>query len=55
MAADADDVTYDARAPIVALRDEVGKVVVGQEGTLSGLVAATCCSRACPAWPRPWW
>jgi MoxR-like ATPase len=29
-----------ARAPIHALRDEVGKVVVGQEGTLSGLVAA---------------
>ena len=28
------------RAPILALRDEVGKVVVGQEGTLSGLVAA---------------
>jgi len=35
-AADADD----ARGPILALRDEVGKVVVGQEGTLSGLVAA---------------
>ena len=31
---------HDARAPIHALRDEVGKVVVGQEGTLSGLVAA---------------
>ncbi|UDY37140.1 AAA family ATPase [Dermatobacter hominis] len=30
----------DPRAAIVALRDEVGKVVVGQEGTLSGLVAA---------------
>ncbi len=30
----------DARAPIHALRDEVSKVVVGQEGTLSGLVAA---------------
>jgi MoxR-like ATPase len=30
----------DTRAPIHALRDEVGKVVVGQEGTLSGLVAA---------------
>jgi MoxR-like ATPase len=28
------------RAAILALRDEVGKVVVGQEGTLSGLVAA---------------
>jgi MoxR-like ATPase len=28
------------RAPIIALRDEVAKVVVGQEGTLSGLVAA---------------
>ena len=30
----------DVRAPFVALRDEVGKVVVGQEGVLSGLVAA---------------
>src|SRR5437763_4025351 len=30
----------DHRGPILALRDEVGKVVVGQEGTLSGLVAA---------------
>jgi MoxR-like ATPase len=30
----------DARGPILALRDEVAKVVVGQEGTLSGLVAA---------------
>ncbi len=30
----------DTRAPILALREEVGKVVVGQEGTLSGLVAA---------------
>jgi MoxR-like ATPase len=30
----------DVRGPILALRDEVGKVVVGQEGTLSGLVAA---------------
>jgi MoxR-like ATPase len=30
----------DARAPILALRDEVAKVVVGQEGTLSGLVSA---------------
>jgi MoxR-like ATPase len=29
-----------ARGPILALRDEVAKVVVGQEGTLSGLVAA---------------
>jgi MoxR-like ATPase len=32
--------TGDARGPILALRDEVAKVVVGQEGTLSGLVAA---------------
>src|SRR3954454_5134589 len=31
---------FDPRGPILALRDEVGKVVVGQEGTLSGLVAA---------------
>jgi len=30
----------DQRGPILALRDEVAKVVVGQEGTLSGLVAA---------------
>src|SRR3954471_2091398 len=30
----------DPRAPILALRDEIGKVVVGQEGTLSGMVAA---------------
>ena len=30
----------DPRRPILALRDEVAKVVVGQEGTLSGLVAA---------------
>ncbi|HEY2814478.1 MAG TPA: MoxR family ATPase [Acidimicrobiales bacterium] len=32
--------TFGARGPILALRDEVAKVVVGQEGTLSGLVAA---------------
>ena len=30
----------DARAAVLALRAEIGKVVVGQEGTLSGLVAA---------------
>jgi MoxR-like ATPase len=30
----------DARGPLLALRDEIGKVVVGQEGTLSGLVSA---------------
>lgn len=30
----------DPREAILALRDEIGKVVVGQEGTLSGLVAA---------------
>src|ERR1041385_8560849 len=30
----------DRRGPLLAVRDEVGKVVVGQEGTLSGLVAA---------------
>ena len=41
-AAEPDEVAgeADARGPILALRDEVGKVVVGQEGTLSGLVAA---------------
>jgi MoxR-like ATPase len=32
--------SLDGRGPILALRDEVAKVVVGQEGTLSGLVAA---------------
>jgi MoxR-like ATPase len=30
----------DPRAAILALRDEVSKVIVGQEGTMSGLVAA---------------
>jgi MoxR-like ATPase len=30
----------DPRAAVLALRDEVGKVIVGQEGILSGLVAA---------------
>ncbi|MEJ5256505.1 MAG: MoxR family ATPase [Acidimicrobiales bacterium] len=30
----------DPRGPILALREEVGKVVVGQDGTLSGLVVA---------------
>jgi MoxR-like ATPase len=30
----------DPRAAVLAVRDEVGKVVVGQEGTLSGLVTA---------------
>jgi len=30
----------DPRVPIEALRDEIAKVVVGQEGTLSGIVAA---------------
>jgi MoxR-like ATPase len=39
MAVDAEP-SLDARGPILALRDEVAKVVVGQEGTLSGLVAA---------------
>jgi MoxR-like ATPase len=32
--------TPDPRTAVLALRDEIGKVVVGQEGTLSGLVAA---------------
>ncbi|MDQ3462783.1 MAG: MoxR family ATPase [Actinomycetota bacterium] len=32
--------TGDPRAAVLALREEVAKVVVGQEGTLSGLVAA---------------
>src|SRR5947208_5748945 len=35
-----EDAADDRRGPILALRDEVAKVVVGQEGTLSGLVAA---------------
>jgi MoxR-like ATPase len=30
----------ETRLPVLALRDEVGKVVVGQDGVLSGLVAA---------------
>jgi len=30
----------DPRAAVLAIREEVGKVVVGQEGTLSGLVTA---------------
>ena len=30
----------DPRTPILALREEIAKVVVGQEGTLSGVVAA---------------
>jgi MoxR-like ATPase len=30
----------DPRSAVLAVRDEVGKVVVGQEGTLSGLVTA---------------
>jgi MoxR-like ATPase len=30
----------DARARVMALRDEVGKVVVGQDGVVSGLIAA---------------
>ena len=30
----------EPRAAVLALRDEVGKVVVGQDGTVSGLVAA---------------
>lgn len=30
----------DPRARVLALREEVGKVIVGQEGTLSGIVAA---------------
>jgi MoxR-like ATPase len=34
------DLDAAARAPILALRNEVAKVVVGQDGTLSGLVAA---------------
>ena len=31
---------HDPRTAVLALREEVGKVVVGQDGTLSGLVAA---------------
>ena len=30
----------DPRAAVLAVRDEVGKVIVGQDGTLSGIVAA---------------
>ncbi|HMG45779.1 MAG TPA: AAA family ATPase, partial [Acidimicrobiales bacterium] len=32
--------TNDPRAALLRVRDEVGKVVVGQEGAMSGLVAA---------------
>jgi len=35
-----DDELRNARDAVVAVRDEVGKAVVGQEGILSGLVAA---------------
>jgi MoxR-like ATPase len=34
------EAAYDVRAAILAVRDEVAKVVVGQDGTMSGLVAA---------------
>jgi MoxR-like ATPase len=40
MTSPSDEPTRDPRGPILALRDEIGKVVVGQDGTLSGLVAA---------------
>jgi MoxR-like ATPase len=40
MASGPSDASTDAHASILALRDEVAKVVVGQDGTLSGLVAA---------------
>ena len=39
-AAGSSAVSSPARAALVAVRDEVGKVVVGQEGTLTGLIAA---------------
>ena len=35
-----DTMSANARDSIVALRNEIGKVVVGQEGTLSGLITA---------------
>lgn len=46
-----------ARVALNRLRAEVGKVVVGQDPAVTGLVIAllcrgTCCSRACRAWPR---
>ena len=34
------DASPDLRAAVLAIREEVGKVVVGQDGVLSGLVAA---------------
>src|SRR5262249_15359265 len=40
VAAPSDAPYPDPRTAILAVRDEVGKVVVGQDGTLSGLVAA---------------
>ena len=39
-AAAAGPVTSQARSSVMALRGEIGKVVVGQEGTLSGVIAA---------------
>ena len=47
----------DPRTAILAVRDEVAKVVVGQDGTLSGLVAALLARghvllEGVPAWPR---
>ena len=43
--------TYDA------LREEIGKIIVGQtaivDGTLTALLpTAMCCSKACPAWVK---
>jgi MoxR-like ATPase len=35
-----EDPADDPRAAMLALRDEIGKVVVGQDGTLSGIVTA---------------
>jgi MoxR-like ATPase len=36
----AEDHAEDPRAAVLALRDEIGKVIVGQDGTLSGIVTA---------------
>ena len=46
--------TYDA------LREEIGKVIVGQEAIVDGtlnalLLTAMCCSRAYQAWVKHCW
>ena len=57
---DDDDRTQPREEPRAALEEalyEIKRVIVGQDAMLERLLvacspAATCCSRACPAWPR---